>query len=133
MLSLLLSYRGGIDHFEAGYFVWERRGAVPVPVRAWYGQPLDPVTGERLERSWRWQFEFGGMPLERFAAMYGTSEEVILTQFWPKSRDSKIERGRYDYLVDTGKWAREHDPYNPFADARGRVDLLSASIPDIGG
>lgn len=132
MLSLLLSYEGGIDHFQAGFFAWERRGRVPVPVRAFFSQPLDPITGARLDRSWRWQFEFCGMSLERFAAMDGNSEEVILASFWPKCRDSEIDQARYDYLVDMGAWAREYDPYSPFADARGRVDLLSASIPEIG-
>ena len=133
MLSLLLSFTGGVDHFETGFFVWERRGRVPVPVRVWYGQPIDPVTAERLDRSWRWQFEFGGMTLERFADMTGQSEEIILASFWPKSRDSKIDQGRYQYLVDMGEWARENDPYSPFADRHGKVDLLTASIPDIGG
>ena len=32
-----------------------RSGGQPVGVRVWFGPPADPVTGEELDRSWRWQ------------------------------------------------------------------------------
>ena len=129
MLSILLPYKAGIDGFEAGFFVWNRTGRVPVPVRVWYGAPPDPVTGERMDRSWRWQFEFGGQSLECFADQEGNDSDSVLAGFWPKCRDERIDEARYRYLVDRGAWARQHDAYDPFSDRRGRVDLLSATIP----
>jgi hypothetical protein len=133
MLSLLLSYAPeATDAFEPGFFRWDRRGRVPVPVRVWFGQPLDPIDGTPLDRSWRWQFEFNGFPLETFAADTWAEPAELLSQFWPKARDTRIERGEYQFLVDTVRHDRAHDPYSPFSSASGKVDLLSASIPTPG-
>lgn len=131
MLSLLLSYApGGADDFAAGFYRFERRGHVPVPVRAWFGPPADPNTGEQLERSWRWQFEFAGLALETYAHHVGFEAESILAAFWPASRDNTITRSEYEFLLDTAAWARANDPASPFSSARGKVDLLSASLPE---
>lgn len=133
MLSLLLSYSGGADAFEAGFFRWHRRGHVPVPVRAWYGQPRDPVDGTLLDRSWRWQFAFNGVSLEAFADELRIEPDELLGRFWPVARDDRIDEAEYRYLVDTIRHARAHDPNSPFSAARGKVDLLSATIPTTGG
>lgn len=133
MLALLLSYAPeSTDAFEPGFFRWDRRGRVPVPARVWFAAPRDPVTGEPLDRSWRWQFEFNGYELESFASEIGAEPEDVLSQFWPKARDARIDRAEYEYLVDTVHHARAHDPYSPFSSARGKVDLLSATIPTPG-
>lgn len=132
MLDLLLSYAGGTDRFEPGFYRWERRGHVPVPVRVWFGPPRDPATGELLDRSWRWQFEFGGFTLDAFAGAVGFPADSILESFWPRCQAHKIGQSEYRFLLDTAEHAREHDPASPFASTRGKVDLLSASIPTVG-
>ena len=134
MLAILLPYDpGATDAFEPGFFRWERRDHVPVPVRAWYGPPIDPLTGERLDRSWRWQFEFNGLPLEVYASAIGLDSGSILESFWPRARGSKIPGAEYEYLIATRAHALDHDAGSPFASTRGRIDLLSSSIPSFGG
>lgn len=131
MLDILLTYTGGTDAFIPGLYRWDRRGRVPVPVRVWFGQPLDPLTGELLDRSWRWQFEFDGFTLDAFAKHLGATADDVLDNFWPKCRDSEIDPGEYQYLLDTAAHARENDPSSPFSRRGGKVDLLTASIPEI--
>jgi hypothetical protein len=133
MLELLLSYDpDATDAFEPGFYRWERREHVPVPVRVWFGPPRDPVTGELLERSWRWQFEFNGFALETYEKALGWPAESILESFWPRARKARIDKAEYDYLLATVEHAREHDAGSPFAGTRGRVDLLSATVPSFG-
>jgi hypothetical protein len=133
MLELLLSYDpAATDAFRPGFYRWERRDHVPVPVRVWFGQPRDPLTGELLDRAWRWQFEFNGMPLETYAAALRGDAEELLGAFWPRAAKHEIAKSEYDYLLATVEHAREHDSSSPFSTTRGRVDLLSAGIPDLG-
>lgn len=52
------------------------------PCRIWYGPPLDPETGEELDRSWRWQATLAG-------------EEVALERIWPWAGLNKITEEAY--------------------------------------
>ena len=132
MLGRLLTYSaGGADDFIAGFFRWNRRNAVPIPVRAWFGPPLDPASGERMERSWRWQFEMNGLAIDDYAQLVGRGVEGLLDDFWPRCRDDAISAGEYRFLLDTLRHAKAHDPYSPFADVHGKVDLLTATIPGL--
>lgn len=100
-----------------GYYRFKlRRGAVPVGVRVWFGQPLDPVTREPLDRSLRWQ------------AMVN-DRDIDIGRVWPACADAPIDAQEYTYLASTEKWAREHASDAPQANPNQRINMLTAPTP----
>lgn len=103
------------DALEEGYYRIRRNaGSVWRPIAIWFGPPLDPVTGEELERSWRWQILFCG----RFI----WDESLV----WPYCKGEPIDRAEYDYLIARLQHA-ERDPRDPYAHPTGRVDWLTST------
>ncbi len=91
-------------------------GGVRGGVRIWFGQPLDPVTGEELDRSLRWQALFDGEPVD-------------LDRVWPGCAGDPITEDEYHRYVARARWARENAPDSAYASPRRKVDLLSAKTP----
>jgi len=124
------------DALREGWYKWHRRDHVPVPVRIWFGPPFDPDTGEELDRSWRWQVLVNGQTLEAYAASRHREPAEQLERIWPRCAGtggpSAEDRKEYDFLIATIEHARQHDGFSPFASRTGRVDLLSATIPQPG-
>jgi len=102
---------------EAGFFRYRLvSGGVIGGVRIWYGPPLDPVTGEEMDRSWRWQAEFDGEPVD-------------LDRVWPDCVGRPISEDEYRALVARREWAREHAPHSAYAERTRRHDPLSSETP----
>lgn len=93
-----------------------RSGAVIGGIRIWYGPPHDPVTGEEMDRSWRWQAEFDGDPCE-FDAV------------WPVCAGSPISEQAYREFCARRRWARDNAPNSAFAEPKRRYDPLSSNEP----
>jgi hypothetical protein len=93
-----------------------RSGAVFVGVRIWFGQPLDPVTLEPLDRSLRWNACANGKPID-------------LERVWPRCAADPIDQAEHDYLATLQEWAREHAPNSPQADPSKRINPLTAPVP----
>lgn len=93
-----------------------RSGGVFVGIRIWYGQPLDPVTGEEMDRSLRWQALANGKP-------------IPLDQVWPRCADDRVSETEYAYLTSLQGWAEQHAPESAFADPTKKIDLLSPQTP----
>lgn len=93
-----------------------RSGAVRVGVRIFHGPPLDPITGEELDRSWRWQAEVNGEPAE-------------IDRVWPQCTGEPISEAEYRRYCDLQKWAREQAPDSAYADPSRRIDPLSTDNP----
>lgn len=91
-------------------------GGHPVGVRIWHGPPHDPITGEELDRSWRWQATMNGEPIDLF-------------RVWPRCAGEPIDQVEHDYLASVHKWAVEHQPDSPQANPTRKIDLLTAPIP----
>lgn len=103
---------------EAGYFRFRlRSGGVACGVRIHHGPPLDPVTGEVLDRSWRWQADVNGEP-------FGDFDRV-----WPGCTGEPISERQYAEYVMRHVWARDHAPDSAFADPSRKRDALSRSEP----
>lgn len=85
-------------------------------VKLWYGPPHDPVTGEELDRSWRWQAAFNGGPID-------------VEQVWPVCAKHPATERDYRIACSRQTWAQEHAPNSSFADPRARRDLLSDPLP----
>jgi hypothetical protein len=102
---------------QAGYFRHRLHGgAVRGGVRIFYGPPADPVTGEVLDRSWRWQAEFDGEPID-------------FDRVWPDCTGDPISAEEYRTYVARRRWAEQHAPDSSYAERSRRRDPLSTSEP----
>lgn len=109
-------------HFDiakpvAGYYRRKLvKGGVWMPVKLWFGPPLDPDTGEELDRSHRWQ----AMDGDRLVA-----GEADIQDIWTRCCREPINATEYFYLVKDREWCRENAPHLPEANPTKRVDLGS--------
>ncbi len=109
----------GIDVRQpvAGYYRHRMRsGGVYGVVRIWHGPPRDPVTGEVMDRSWRWQAEFNG-------------ELVPLDDVWPVCAGKPVAEADYRRSINRQTWARSNAPSSAYADPRARYDPFTAPLP----
>lgn len=115
--SMMLDRR--TDKPTPGYFRIRRVAGGPwVGARISHGPPRDPETGERLDRSWFWSIEIDGELAhpphpEPFTAGIG----------WVWMTGTPITEQEYRFLLDTARYARQHDPAAPEANPREKVNL----------
>ncbi|MES2903244.1 MAG: hypothetical protein V4696_03580 [Pseudomonadota bacterium] len=95
------------------------RGGPLVGIRIWHGRPKDPLTGEIMDRSWRWQAEANGDPID-------------LDRVWPACTGDEIASAEYDYLKRRTEHARQHDGFDPTANPRRRTNWNDSTIPSFG-
>lgn len=93
-----------------------RSGGMMVGVRIWHGAPLDPVTGEELDRSHRWCAAVNGRPCD-------------LERVWPACADQSSTAAEYEFLSKQQAWGEQHAPDSAYADPTRKVDLLSSQHP----
>jgi len=92
----------------AGYYrIRLVRGAVWSAVHLWYGPPVDPDTGEEMDRSYRWQARVNGIIADD------------ITRIWPRCAEDMISWQQYDLIL--GRNA-EHDPNRA-------IDWLTLELP----
>ncbi len=121
----------GPDAPRAGFYSLERRNKVPLPVKVWFGQPVDleGEPGATLDRSPRWQI----MVADRLIDPRTKEREWDLEweDVWPACSGDPISESEYRYRmarVDHAKTAgSQHDPWGK---RTGRIDLLTAPIPE---
>lgn len=90
--------------------------AVRGGVRIWFGPPCDPITGEEMDRSHRWQAEHDGEPLD-------------FERAWPQCAGEPITETEYRQLCERRAWARENAPESAYAEPGKRHDPLSMKSP----
>lgn len=101
----------------AGFFRHRlRSGSVDVGVRIWNGPPADPVTGELLDRSWRWQALVNGEPID-------------FDRVWPGCAGDPITEAEYRRFCARQDWARKQAPDSAYAQPSRKIDLLSPTHP----
>ena len=91
-------------------------GGVRGGVRIWHGAPADPVTGQLLDRSWRWQAEFDG-------------EYIELDRVWPGCAGDPISAEEYSAYVGRKRWAEQQAPDSSYAKRFRKIDPLSTATP----
>lgn len=102
---------------EPGFFRYRlRSNGVRGGVKIWFGPPHDPVTGEELDRSWRWQALFDDQP-------------VHFDDVWPACTGEPISEADYRRYCARRKWAEQHAPQSAYADPRKKHDLFSIDSP----
>jgi len=92
-----------------------RSGGAYVGVKVWFGAPLDPVTGEEMDRSHRFQ-----------ALINGTYAEM--DSVWPKCAGDPITEAEYQHLCATQQWAQQHAPDSALAQPTRRFDPNTSPI-----
>ena len=101
----------------AGYFRHRlRSGSVSVGIRIWFGPPLDPETGEEMDRSLRWQAQANGT-------------QIDFDRVWPNCTGNPITQVEYDQLCARQEWAKQNAPDSAYANPSRRADPLSTSHP----
>ncbi|MGJ0236949.1 hypothetical protein ACQEPB_00310 [Novosphingobium fluoreni] len=106
-----------VDEPVAGYYRFRLgAGAVRGGVRVWFGPPHDPVTGEELDRSLRWQAEFDGEPID-------------FERVWPACAKEALTEREYHDRVQRRIWAEKHAPNSAYADRSRKLDPLSTDTP----
>jgi hypothetical protein len=101
---------------EGYYRMRLKMGGAFVGVRVWHGAPLDPETGEEMDRSWRWQALVNDGP-------------VLLERVWPKCAADPVSQSEYEYLCTVHQWAKQHAPNSPQANPMQRINPLTAPTP----
>jgi hypothetical protein len=91
-----------------------RRGGPPVALRFWLGPPIDPDTGEEMDRSPRWQCRLNG------------TELVPVDRFWPDCARFPISLAEHDRLC---RLSATLDPASPYYDPRRAIDPLKTPLP----
>lgn len=101
-----------VEGYYRGYLA---RGGHPVGIHIWYGAPLDPLTGEEMDRGWRWQATANGALID-------------LERVWPRFADNRIDQPEHDHLCCVQRWAETHAPDSPQANPTRPIDLMRAPV-----
>lgn len=99
----------------AGFYKMRlRSGAIKSGVHILHGPPLDPVTGDQLDRSWRWQAFVNGEYFDDF------------DRLWPACAREPIDAAEYRRLCSRLRWAEQNAPSSAYADRSQKYDPLSS-------
>lgn len=110
-------YGTRVDQPVAGFYKMRlRRNSIMVGIELRYGPPLDPVTGEELDRSWRWLAFVNGEPID-------------FDEVFPACAGLPISEDDYRQFIARRDWARKHAPDSSYAERGRRLDPLSRSTP----
>lgn len=87
-------------------------------LKVWYGKPLDPVTGEELDRGERWQVVVNSEFVDpaKFIIEFDAAGQPIIN-------GEPCDEREYHHLARLHKWAVDHDPMAPEAAPRSPIDL----------
>lgn len=106
-----------IDKPIAGFYKTKLvKGGPWVPVCIWFGAPLDPDTLEPLDRSHRWN-------------AIRDNRLVDIDRVWPSVYGHEISEEDYRLMLALATHARKHDPQQPIANPRKRIDFLTVKPP----
>ena len=109
----------GTDTPVAGFYRGKfRSNGALCGLRVWYGAPADPVTGEIMDRSHRWQIEVGGI----------VAQDIdVEARFWRLCRE-RITENAYQKLCAQAAWARDNAPQSSLADPRRKSNPLTSPL-----
>lgn len=101
---------------ECGWFQRKLvRGGPFVGARIWLHQVVDPDTGELLED-------------ERFLCVVDGQMRDAVDQ-WTYLAGNPVSEAQYRYLVSLSRYAKAHDPVEPLADPKKKIDRMTFPLP----
>jgi hypothetical protein len=99
----------------AGYYRMRlRSGGVFVAIRIWFGQPRDPLTGDLMDRSLRWQATANGNPID-------------LDRVWPQCAADPIDEAEARHLIKLQRWGQQTG-HPALADPTRKLNPLSTPL-----
>jgi len=103
------------DQPEEGFYRMRlRAGGVFVAIHLRYGPPSDPITGEEMDRSWRWIATANGEPID-------------LERVWPQCAGDPIDEVEAAHLANLQSWGRATGNA-ALADPRQPINHLSSPM-----
>lgn len=121
----------GGDAPVEGFYSLDRRGKVALPVRIWFGAPVDlDQVGETLDRSPRWQMMVGDRLIDDATAE--KDWDLRWHDVWPQAAKAPIPESEYRYRLARIAHAKSDAAAasDPWARRTGKIDLLTAPIPE---
>lgn len=89
-------------------------GGIAVAVRLWFGAPIEPWTGEEMDRAPRWNATVNGQWVE-------------VERVWPMCAEDPIDEDKAAELTDLQQWGAEHG-HADLANPRRRLSPLSTPM-----
>lgn len=100
---------------EPGFYKMRlRSGGVFVGVRIWWGNPIEPWTGEEMDRAPRWNSTVNG-------------KWIDLERVWPSCAKTPIDEAEHYYLCKLQAWGAEHG-HAAIADPRKKLDPMKTPV-----
>ena len=123
--------RGGADPLIEGYYLvaLHMAGRVSIPVRVWFGAPVDAETGDELDRSPRWQIQIGFQLLEDEPLRIGGIWFRDLSDVWPTCQKNPIDAVDWQYRLARAEWATDNDEADSYSQLGGRIDPMTCTLP----
>lgn len=123
--------QGGADPLISGYYLLNltRARRVSIPIRIWFGAPLDPETREEMDRAPRWQIQVGFELLDDEPLKIGGIRIDELSDIWPSCARSPIDAVDWEYRLERADWAAYHDEADAYSQLGGRIDPMTCSLP----
>lgn len=110
-------YGIGVAEPVAGFYRFRLRAdGIRCGIHIFFGPPGDPVTGEILDRSPRWQCFVNGRYFDDFSRV------------WPACTKEPITEADYRRYCARLQWAEQHAPASAYADPRRFHDRLTAPL-----
>lgn len=94
-------------------------GGLRCAAKVWHGAPADPVTGELLDRSHRWQALLHGEEVAPFSVIL----EIDAISGQAVVKGEEIDEAEYQHILDVRAWALAHNTDAPEASPRQKIDL----------
>ena len=118
----------GADALIAGFYAISRQGRTAIPVRIWYGAPIDGE-GVELDRSPRWQIQIGNDLLDMEPLRVGSLWIGDLSDIWPACARDPIDETEWRFRMDRAAWAAQYDANDAYAEFGKRIDPFTCSLP----
>jgi hypothetical protein len=123
-----VQHRAGADPLIAGYYLLQLANRAALPVRVWFGPPLDPETGEELERAHRWQIQIGFQLLEDAPMRIGEIWFNDITDVWPVAAKVEIDEAEWRFRLERAEWASSYDPNDAMGNLGRRFDPMTVTL-----
>ena len=123
--------QGGTAPLVEGFYLLSltRARRVSIPVRVWFGAPLDPETQEEMDRAPRWQVQVGFRLLDDEPLEIGGIRISELDDVWPRVQREPLDEVDWRYRLERAELATHNDSDDAYSQLGGRIDPMTCSLP----